>query len=100
MSVEEPEIVQINVASKTRDYLAELNQLGLLEGDTGGRALGPEVAAVVNALHHVLAGGRATVQLDTSAAASVTTRLDQLRDDAMAEHNSLDATGLPIRVMY
>ncbi|AKQ69937.1 hypothetical protein A176_006849 [Myxococcus hansupus] len=45
------------------DYLARSHALGATEGPVGARALNPALRPLMEALHHVLAGGEVAVHI-------------------------------------
>jgi len=50
-------------AGPLADYLARCHQLGMTEGPLGARALNPALQPLLEAFHHVLAGGEVAVHL-------------------------------------
>jgi hypothetical protein len=80
----------IPVARASRQYLAELNALGLLQGQAGNKALRGQLEPVMNALHHVLAGGRVQVEVVEAGSASTVEDLDRLLQESVRETNDLE----------
>ena len=48
----------VNLASSTHKYLLRTLELGVLEGALGKMNINPSLRPVIEALHHVLAGGK------------------------------------------
>jgi hypothetical protein len=61
MSIPGPRIIGYQVTTSMHDYLERLIDLGLVEGAIGAIDLKPEVRPLIEALHHVLAGGTVNV---------------------------------------
>jgi len=56
-------IVQVAMTRNAMDYLKRLQELGAVEGVPGQAAVSAEVRPIIEALHHVLAGGKVTVTI-------------------------------------
>ena len=83
MSLKEPpEAVMIAVTPGSRDYLELLETYGLLDGEPGQERVPDSVREVLNALHHVLAGGNVSVDVRTDGASSIVDELDTALTDA------------------
>lgn len=75
------------------DYLARCNELGAMEGPLGARALNPALRPVLEALHHVLAGGEVSVQLLQRGNADIVNELNLRAERATEESSSLGTAG-------
>ena len=71
------------------DYMQRLETLGLMEGRPGAQQLNPQVTEVVNALHHVLAGGEAKVTIAKEGNPGIVEELGSKRSEAIKERNFL-----------
>lgn len=87
MSALEPE--NIPVAPAAKNYLETIARYGMLEGEIGDRVVDRDVGTVLNALHHVLAGGSVSVSVDTPGAEAVVDELDRVLQGAVVETNQL-----------
>ncbi|WNZ62437.1 hypothetical protein QEG98_00860 [Myxococcus sp. MxC21-1] len=74
-------------------YLARCNELGAVEGPLGARTLNPALRPVVEALHHVLAGGEVSVQLLQRGNADIVNELNLRAERATEESSSLGTAG-------
>lgn len=80
-------------------YLEALMDSGLLTGDLGDNDLSHNLKDVVHAVHHVLAGGKASVVIDAEGAAGKVAELDQLLQDGTDSANELNgAAGVYISI--
>jgi hypothetical protein len=71
-----PEAEMIPVTPESRIYLEALESYGLLEGEQGGEQRLPDsVREVLNALHHVLAGGTVSIEIQSDGTSSVVEEL-------------------------
>jgi hypothetical protein len=64
--------------TQAADYLAKLQQLGALEGKCGDREVSQEIAPVLEALHHVLAGGKVELKVSSPGNEKVVGELNRL----------------------
>ncbi|WAM26658.1 hypothetical protein [Myxococcus sp. NMCA1] len=74
-------------------YLARCNELGAMEGPLGARTLSPALRPVLEALHHVLAGGEVSVQLVQRGNADIVNELNLRAERATEESSSLGTAG-------
>ncbi len=84
-----PEPEAINVARATRAYLKTLESLGLLQGYGGSQTLHSDAHEVLIALHHVLAGGSVSVEIQSPGTASMIQDLNTMLENAVNETNQL-----------
>ena len=58
-----PPVVGVNLTSSSHEYLVRLHDLGLFEGTVGATRVHPELKPVIDALHHVLTGGKVELRV-------------------------------------
>lgn len=73
--------------SELTAYLARCHELGAVEGPLGARTLNPALRPVLEALHHLLAGGEVSVQLLQRGNADLVNELN-LRAERVTEESS------------
>lgn len=59
----DPQIIQVSMGLQSYLYVRKLLENGALDGALGQMQLSPEIQPLIEAMHHVLAGGEATVQV-------------------------------------
>ncbi|MCK8499976.1 hypothetical protein VZQ01_18815 [Myxococcus faecalis] len=84
-----PRRVDVPLASAVNDYLLRIQQLGAVEGPGGAVGLNPALEPVLEALHHLLAGGEVEVRVTRRGHASLVHELRQRVEDATREVNLL-----------
>ena len=85
-----PEPESVNVAPATNAYLGALQSLSILEGGYGdAQTLQSGAEEVLIALHHVLAGGTVSVEIQNPGTASVVEELNELLQNAVNETKQL-----------
>ncbi|AEI63503.1 hypothetical protein [Corallococcus macrosporus] len=72
------------------DYLARGRELGAVEGPLGARVLNPALRPVLEALHHVLAGGEVSVHILQRGNADLVDELNLRAERATEEASTLD----------
>jgi hypothetical protein len=85
-----PAIVGQNVTLGALDYLRRLNELGALEGALGNQGVSQELVPVVEALHHLLAGGLVELRIQSPGNAKVLAELEELFRRALQEANAVN----------
>ncbi|HCF57544.1 MAG TPA: hypothetical protein DFS52_06070 [Myxococcales bacterium] len=70
-----------------------LMELGVFEGVPKAMALSTECRPLIEALHHVLAGGKVSVTVESEGAVSVFEDLQDKLAKSVEEANSLNAAG-------
>lgn len=88
----EPRAVTATLASALEGYLVRAQQLGAVEGTGGALALNPALRPVLQALHHVLAGGEVDVRIVRAGNLDLVSELDQRAEQATQEANTLTET--------
>lgn len=58
-----PRMVGVNLASCMYEYLLRICELGALEGALGEMDIHPSLKPLIEAMHHILAGGRAETKI-------------------------------------
>ena len=86
-----PKVLGVQIPSAARDYAYRWLDLGAIEGPVGNMQLSPELIAIMEAIHHVLAGGEAVVEIKEAGAAPIVEELDSMLND-MLEHGFGDGT--------
>lgn len=90
---EAPRAVTATLASALEAYLQRAQELGAVEGTGGALSLNPALKPVLQALHHVLAGGEVAVQVIRPGNTDIVTELEQRAADATQEANTLTGAG-------
>jgi hypothetical protein len=83
----------VTVASALEGYLARAQELGAVEGTGGALALNPDLMPVLQALHHVLAGGEVEVRIIREGNLDIVNELNLRAEDATEEANTLTEAG-------
>lgn len=78
------------------DYMQSLETLGLMEGRPGAQQLNPNVTEVVNALHHVLAGGEAKVTIAKEGNPDIVEELGDKQREAVKKKNFIQQLTLTL----
>ena len=89
MNSNEREPQNIAVTASSRDYLEKFAQSGLLEGERGQQEIAAGVKPVLEALHHVLGGGKVSITIDSPGDAAVVEELNDVLYKATDEYNHL-----------
>ena len=88
--------VQVTMVSSGTAYLERLMQHGAVEGAPGEMQLNPEAKRLIDALHHVLAGGKVSLAIEQTGSEELVrelgTRLEQAFADANAANKEAGAT--------
>jgi hypothetical protein len=90
MSIPGPRLIGIQVTLSMFQYLEQLNDLGLIEGAIGKMDVTAAAKPLIDALHHVLAGGSATVTITTAGNAQKVADLDKTLQQATADGNTVN----------
>ncbi|MCP3136886.1 hypothetical protein [Pyxidicoccus xibeiensis] len=92
--LEVPRALSITVASALAGYLARTQELGAVEGPEGSLSLHPALQPVLEALHHVLAGGDVEVRIVHPGHPDIVEELNRRAAQATQEANLLsEASG-------
>jgi len=85
----QPRVVQLPVASALAEYLQRMQTLGAVQGTAGTLELNPTIAPVLNALHHVLAGGAVEVRVTRGGQSALVQELQEHAARTLEETNVL-----------
>ncbi len=85
-------VVSQQVTLSGLDYLRELHRLGALEGGIGHQSVSAELVPVLEALHHVLAGGSVEVKVTRPGNAKVVAELDEKAGRTLREANEVNCS--------
>lgn len=85
-----PPVVGINLASSSHEYLVRLHDLGLFEGTVGATRVHPELKPVIDALHHVLTGGKVELRVIQPGNADLRKGLDGQLAQSIRDTNSVN----------
>jgi hypothetical protein len=88
--------VTATLASGLEGYLQRAQELGAVEGTGGALSLSPALRPVLQALHHVLAGGEVDVRILRPGNMDLVSELDQRAEDATQEANALTEAGFAL----
>jgi len=83
-------IIQLSFASALGEYLERVRDLGAVEGQNGFVEINPTLQPVVEAMHHVLAGGEVEVRVVRDGQADIVRELQHLAALATSETNALN----------
>ena len=83
-------LVGVQFTESTYGYLTRCLDLGALEGTLGDMRLTSEVAAVLQALHAVLAGGKVTVQIESQGNPDIFNELNGRLETAGRDANAVN----------
>lgn len=89
-SVTGPRLVGYQLSSKTFEYLMRSIDLGAFEGPIGEMGMPPELKKVVEAMHHVLAGGEVKVEVVHRGNPDIVNELNRTLDEGMREANEIN----------
>lgn len=84
-------IIQLSFSAALGEYLERIRDLGAMEGHPGAVELNPTLRPVVEALHHVLAGGEVEVRVVRAGQPDIVRELEQRATRATEETNALNA---------
>ncbi|MCP3166141.1 MULTISPECIES: hypothetical protein [Myxococcus] len=84
-----PRLVSVPLVGAVSDYLQRIQDLGAVEGPGGAVGLNPALEPVMEALHHLLAGGEVEVRVTRRGHPRLVQELRQRVDDATREVNEL-----------
>jgi hypothetical protein len=87
---ESARIVQLSLSSALSEYLERVRELGAVESSHGGVELNPTLQPVLQALHHVLAGGEVTVHVTRQGLPDIYEELQERAARAVRETNALN----------
>lgn len=83
-------IIHLSFAASLGEYLERVRDLGAVEGRKGAVELNPTLRPVVEAMHHVLAGGEVEVRVVREGQREIFRELEQRASRATVETNALN----------
>jgi hypothetical protein len=83
-------IIQLSFAAALGEYLERVRDLGAVEGQSGSVEINPTLQPVVEAMHHVLAGGEVEVRVVRDGHPDIFRELQQRAALATSETNALN----------
>ncbi len=89
--VKGPRITNLTLASSIGDYILRVQELGMVEGPSGSMALHPSLAPVLEALHHVLAGGEVELKVVHRGNPDIVNELNRRAEQGTQEANAINA---------
>jgi hypothetical protein len=84
-----PRVVAHNLASSTNDFIIRLQELGFAVGPDGA-SMNPELAGVVDAMFHVLAGGEVEIRVTHRGNPDIVSELERRIKDSVNESNEIN----------
>lgn len=85
-----PRITPLPLASGLTDYLMRVQELGAVEGSDGGVALHPDLKPILEAMHHVLAGGEVQLNVVHRGNPDIVNELNRRVQQATDEANAIN----------
>ncbi|HYH95156.1 hypothetical protein [Hyalangium sp.] len=83
-------VVQLSFASSLEEYLERVRALGAVEGHNGDVQISPTLQPVLEAMHHVLAGGEVQVNIVRGGQPDIFRELQHRAAQATHETNALN----------
>jgi hypothetical protein len=83
-------IVQLSFSAALGEYLVRVQELGAVEGLEGSVEISPSLKPVLEAMHHVLAGGEVRVHIVRGGQQEIFQELQQRAIQATEETNALN----------
>ena len=83
-------IIQLSYAAALGEYLERVRDLGAMEGHNGAVEINPTLQPVVEAMHHVLAGGEVEVRVVRDGQVDIFRELQSRAARATSETNALN----------
>lgn len=85
-----PRVVNVALASSLGNYLLRTQELGAVEGPEGSLSLHPALQPVLQAIHHVLAGGEVEVRVVRGGNPDIVDELNRRATRATQEANLIN----------
>lgn len=89
--VKGPRVVNLTLASSIGDYILRAQELGVVEGTSGAMELHPSLKPILEALHHVLAGGEVEVKVVHRGNPDIVNELNRRAEQGIQEANAINA---------
>lgn len=92
-----PHVINLTLTRSLGAYLLRAQELGVVEGTERALVLNPAIQPVLEALHHVLAGGEVAVRIVRGGNPDLVEELDRRAARALLDAHTLHAmTGMPL----
>lgn len=85
-----PRVVGYNLSSQTYAYMMRMIDLGIFEGAVGEMDLAPGIQEIIEALHHVVAGGEVKMEVVRRGNPDIVNELNRRIADGMREANEIN----------
>ena len=85
-----PDVIGLNLSAATYEYMKRSLDLGLLFGTPGSMTLNPKVKELVEAIHHVLAGGTVETKILLPGHPDVVQELNGKLDHSYQQANQIN----------
>ena len=93
-------ITTLPLASSISDYILRVQELGVVEGPSGGAELHPSLKPLLEAFHHVLAGGEVEVNVVHRGNPDIVNELNRRAEQGTQEANTINqAAGFYLTAM-
>ncbi len=86
----DPGIIQLAFSTALGEYLERVRELGAVEGLQGSIQINPTLMPVIEAMHHVLAGGEVEVRIVRGGQQEIVQELQQRAAQATRETNAIN----------
>ena len=83
-------IIQLPFSAALGEYLERVQNLGAMEGENGAVELNPTLMPILEAMHHILAGGEVEVRVLRGGQQDIFRELQQRAVQATRETNALN----------
>jgi hypothetical protein len=87
---EQQGIIQLSFSSALGEYLERVRELGAMEGPEGAIDISPTLRPVLEAMHHLLAGGEVEVRIVRGGQQDIFQDLQQRAVQATTETNAIN----------
>jgi hypothetical protein len=87
---EQQDIIQLSFSSALGEYLERVRELGAMEGPDGAVDISPTLRPVLEAMHHLLAGGEVEVRIVRGGQQDIFQDLQQRAVQATTETNAIN----------
>jgi hypothetical protein len=88
--VKKPQLVKRETVASADGYMIRLLQLGAMEGALGEMDINPLLKPVIEAMHHVLAGGEVEVKLTATGNQLLVQELNSRLEQTTQEFNAIN----------
>lgn len=85
-----PSIISVPFARSLYQYFYRTLDLGALEGKLGEMDVAPDLVPLIDAVHHVLAGGAVNVEIVRKGNPDIVKELAKMREEGVANSNIIN----------